>query len=148
MVPPRQKPTTATLPPCLATSIAAGDVAQHLLAVDLAGDRHIALSRLGVVADLEFGLGMLKNRRSHREVALAREPVCDGPDMRVDAEDLLNHDDAAARLPRGIGAPGSNQSRAFWLQFNPGHVDFSRLTRRLTLSAARASLRNGDAADN
>jgi hypothetical protein len=50
--------------------------------------------------------------------------------------------------PRGIGAPGSNRSRPFRLRFNPGEDDFLAFKRRLALRAGRASLRNGDAADN
>jgi hypothetical protein len=67
--------------------------------------------------------------------------------MRVDAEDLLNHDDAAARLPRGIGASGSNRAIPFRLEFNPGHVDLLRSC-GFSVSGRPASLRNGDAADN
>src|SRR6202012_3686733 len=103
------------------------DVAQHLLAIDLAGDRHAARSRVSVVAGLEIGLDMLENRRRDGEIALGREPVGDLPDMGVDAEDLLDDDDSAARSARGISAPSSNGVRAFRLQFNPGHVDLLRV---------------------
>ena len=96
-----------------------GDVAQHLLAINPAGDRHAARSRVSVVAGLELGLDMLENRRRHGEVALGREPVGDVADMRIDAEDLLDDDDPAARrllrdrrarLESGPPLPASVQS--------------------------------------
>jgi hypothetical protein len=60
---------------------------------------------LGVVADLELWLDVLEDRGSHGEIALAPEPIRDGPNMRIDAEELPDRDDSAARRPRGIGAP-------------------------------------------
>ena len=56
-------------------------------------------------------------------------------DVLVDAEDLLDHDDSAAPGHRGVGAPCSNRSRSFWLQFNSGHIDLLGFQQRLTLSA-------------
>ena len=46
-----------------------GDVTQHLLAVDLAGDRDAARSGVGVVTGLELRLDMLENGRGHGEIA-------------------------------------------------------------------------------
>ena len=71
---------------------------------------------------------MLENRWSDGEIALGREPVGDLPDVRIDAENLLDHDNSAARGACGIGAPGANRARAFRLQFNPGHVDLLGLS--------------------
>ena len=122
-MPPRQKPTIADLAAFLGDFDRGGDVARHLLAVDLAGDRHAARSRVSVVAGLELGLDMLENPRRDGEIALGREPVRDIPDMRIDAKNLLDDDDSAARLSGGIGAPGSNRACSFRLQFNPGHLD-------------------------
>src|SRR5579872_545278 len=116
-----------------------GDVAQRLLTVNFAGDRHAARSRGRVVAGLEPGLDMLENRRRYGQIALGRKPVRDIADMRIDAEDLLDDDDRAARSARGIGAPGSNRARAFRLQFNPGaHVDLLQVQAAPDLLCAMA----------
>ena len=53
------------------------DVARNLLAVDLAHDRHAALARLRVVADVELGLDMFEDPWRDGEIALGREPVRD-----------------------------------------------------------------------
>jgi hypothetical protein len=80
---------------------------------------------------------MFEDSGRDSEVAFARELVRDRADVRVDAKDLLDDDDAAARLPRGIGAPGSNRACPFRLQFNPGaHVDLLGFQRHSALMAA------------
>src|ERR1700723_3613139 len=70
-----------------------GDIAQHLLAVDLAHYRNAALSRLRVVADVELRLDMLEDAGRYGEIALGCEPVRDRPNVRIDAKNFLDPDD-------------------------------------------------------
>ncbi len=116
--PPKQKPTIPTVP-LFRDFDRGGDVAQRLLEIDLADDGHAARPRLRVVADVEPLLDMLEDGRRDREIAFRRKPVRDLADVRVDAEDFLNNDKAAAGIADGIGAPGPNRPGTLRLQFDP-----------------------------
>ena len=142
-VPPRQKPTTATLPPSLATSTAAATSRSICSRSTLP---MIAMPRaldFGIISDVEPFLDVLEYRRGDRKIALGRELVGDRPDMSVDAEDLLHHHHAAARASARIGAPGSDGSRSFRFQFNPGHFNLLPFERSSMRRAARATLGDG-----
>jgi len=61
---------------------------------------------VGGIAELDVALDAVERRRRDREVAGRRIAVGDSADVRVDAEDLLQHDDRAPRLFRRLGKIG------------------------------------------
>ena len=148
-MPPKQKPTTPTLPPSLATSIAAAtsrSICSKSTLPTIAMPRAL---RFGVVADVEAFLDVVEDRRRDREIALGRELVGDRADMRVDAEDLLHDDDAAARACRLGSARQARMGPApSGFSSIQAHFDLLPFERTSMRRAARASLRDGDAADD
>ena len=92
---------------------------------------------------------MLEDGRRDREIAFRREPVRDLADVRVDAKDFLDDHNAAARIAGRIGAPGPNLPGSLRLHFDPGaHADLGPFDCQSPHMGARASLRNGDPADD
>src|SRR5579863_3331960 len=73
-------------------------------------DRSVLLGRvdrgLGIAA-LEIRLLTIEQRRRHRGVTLAGEPVAYRADVMIDAENLLDDDDAARGRTAWIGAIGA-----------------------------------------
>ena len=82
------------------------DIGEHLIpgnpaAQVAAGDRILLR-----VAELDAGTDAVEQRRRHDMIALRRIAVADAPDVRGDAEDLLQQNEAAARRlvrPRLVG---------------------------------------------
>ena len=82
-------------------------VAHHRVPVGL-GDEGARLLDLGRrVAGLEILLRAVEQRRRHRGIAIAGEVVADLADVLVDAENLLDDDDAALRRAGRIGPIGA-----------------------------------------
>jgi len=106
-------------------------IGEHLLGLQLVDQLAAALDVLRLVAELELGLDAIEERRGDRRVAGRREPKRSGglspnspqggreagrtrsgrvrtepgrgrADVGVDAEDLLDHHDGAARLAERI----------------------------------------------
>ena len=94
-------------------------VAQRLLEIELAHQGHRAGARLRVVADVETLLDVVEDRRGDGQIPFRGEAVGHLADMRVDAEDLLDDDDPAQRLARGVRPPGGDRPGALGLEFNP-----------------------------
>src|SRR5271166_3270846 len=85
-----------------------GHIAQDLLAIELVDDRDAPRPRVGVVADVEPRLDALEDRGRNGEIIVDGEAVGHRADMGVDAENLLDDDDGAARSPLRVGAPGAD----------------------------------------
>ena len=62
-------------------------------------ERAPALEIRLLVADLDAALGAVEDRRRDDPVAVVGEAIGDPPDMRVDAEDLLDDDQPAPHDP-------------------------------------------------
>jgi hypothetical protein len=81
-----------------------GDVAEGGVGVRLplhvAADHDVAFA----VTDLEIGLDAVEQGGRDGRVTVRREAVSHFADVVVDAEDLLDHDDAAARLAGRVSA--------------------------------------------
>src|SRR5258705_2173117 len=80
------------------------DILDHVVDVDLAAHGAATVAVLGRVARLEAALGAIEDGGGEGDVAVGRESVRDLLDMRVDAEDLLDDDDAGFGLA-GRGDP-------------------------------------------
>jgi hypothetical protein len=93
-----------TLPaPAAAFTGGLGVLDRHVVR-DLAADLAALGDVVGRVAELDVLLHAVEKRRRDREIPVGRIAVGDLPDVAVHAEDLLDHDDAAARLAGGLGA--------------------------------------------
>src|SRR5690606_28493867 len=64
-----------------------------------------------VVAELDPALDQVEEGRGEGDVAFRRVAVGDRAHVRVHAEDLLHHHDAAARGPQRVGTPRADLAR-------------------------------------
>src|SRR3970282_1933141 len=80
------------------------DVLDHVVDVDLAADAAPALDVGGLVAGVKAALGAGEDGRRQGDVAVGGEAVGYVPDVGVDAEDLLDDDEAGLRFARRRGA--------------------------------------------
>src|SRR5215204_2357735 len=76
------------------------DVGERVLGRGLPLERDAFLDLVLAVAERDPGPDAVEQRRGDGQVAVCRETVGDPPDMAVDAEDLLDHDERALRRPR------------------------------------------------
>ena len=107
MVPPMQKPMMPTGPSFLSSLIAASVSLHHRVPIGLGDEVARVLDLVRRVAAFEILLRAVEQRRRHRGIAFAREPVADRADVMIDAENFLNDDDAALRRAGRIGAIGA-----------------------------------------
>src|SRR5262249_39253190 len=96
------------------------EVLDHVVDVDLAADGAPAVDVLRSVAALEAALGAIEDGRGEDDVAVGREAVRYLLDMGVDAEDLLDDDDACLGLAGGGGTVGA--ARMTLLRLWRGHL--------------------------
>src|SRR5262249_25617771 len=85
------------------------DVLDHVHDVDLAADGAAAIDVLRGIAALEAVLGAIEDGGGQRHVPVGGEAVRHLLDVGVDAEDLLNDDDAGLWLAGGSGAIGAER---------------------------------------
>jgi len=76
------------------------DVGERVLGRGLPLERDAFLDLVLAVAERDPGADAVEQRRGDRQIAVGRKTVGDPPDMAVDAEDLLDHDERALRRPR------------------------------------------------
>src|SRR5438445_4508389 len=88
-------------------------VGDHLLPADLAPEGPPALDVARPVAHGDVALDTVEERRRQREVSVGRIAVAHRLDVRVDAEDLLDDDEAPSRRARRRGAVGGEAVAVF-----------------------------------
>ena len=82
-------------------------VAQHRAPIRI-GDEFARIGDLvGRVAAFEIRLLAIEHRRRQRRIAFAGQPIAHRADVMIDAENLLDEDDAALGLAGRIGAIGA-----------------------------------------
>ena len=86
-----------TLPAALAAAIAAAMSSRVFSRSILPAIAMPLRARGRVIADIDAGLDAVENRRRDGEIACRREAVGHRADVMVDAENLLDDDDAALR---------------------------------------------------
>ena len=113
-------------------------VGEHIARLELHHDLDAAAHALAVVAELDAGLDAVEHRGRDRDVTVGRVAVAYRADVLVDAEDLLDHQHAAARFARRVGAICGEAMAVGCVELDRGSHAFEPYSRSRAASRAHA----------